>query len=314
MKRRNFLGTSVAGGIGLALNSLPLFASTVNAGQKGPTFGICTDLHHDLIKDGPARVRAFIDEMNYLQPDFIIQMGDFCTPKPANQAIMDAWNGFKGPKYHVIGNHDIDGGFSHNQVLAFWNAQSAYYSFDCKGYHFIVLNGNEKAADSSYIGYPRSILESQRKWLENDLADTKLPTIVFCHQGIDNDMDGLFEGSLIRLAFERANRDAGFLKVQAVFSGHHHEDYHNVYNHINYIQINSISYQFTHPETGYTFAHTQDPLWATVTIGTKHLNIKGKSSFYSNHQPEWQNKQGYDAYPTVARISDRSISLKYEKV
>ncbi|WP_157766418.1 metallophosphoesterase family protein [Pedobacter ginsengisoli] len=271
--------------------------------------GICTDLHQDLIKDGEKRLQSFITEMNQAKPDFIIQMGDFCIPKEKNKNLMEIWNQFTGPKYHVIGNHDTDGGFTHDQVVDFWSAKGKYYSFDTNGYHFVVLNGNERPEGDTSKGYPRSINAAQIKWMKQDLEATSLPTIVFCHQGIDNDQDGLKEGALIRLIFERVNQKAGFHKVQFVFSGHHHEDYHNIYNGTNYVQINSISYQFTHPVKGYDFAHTKEPLWALLTIHTNGTaEIKGRKSEYMGQEAS-QNDPEYNGYPNVPYISDRVIKV-----
>lgn len=314
MKRRSFLIKSIIGSIGMAVaDTLSVNASSVESGRmekKGKALfriGICTDLHQDLITDGPARVQSFITEMNKLRPDFIIQMGDFCVPKPANQPIMDIWNQFKGPKYHVIGNHDTDGGFTHDQVVEFWNAKGKYYSFDYNNYHFVILNGNERAPENKLKGYPNSILKEQHNWLKQDLDSTNLPVMVFCHQGIDNDLDGLKEGNQMRILFERANKKAGFQKVQLVLSGHHHEDYHNVYNNINYLQINSISYQFAHLKDGYDFASTIDPIWAFITVYDNGIiDVKGKRSSYKNEKETGE----YDGYPTVPFISDREIKVE----
>lgn len=313
MKRRNFLISTLIGTGSLSgIQNLYAKRETSEAlsGKKPLVrIGICTDLHQDLIKDGEKRLQSFITEMNHSKPDFIIQMGDFCIPKEKNKNLMEIWNQFTGPKYHVIGNHDTDGGFTHDQVVDFWSAKGKHYSFDTNGYHFVVLNGNERPDGDTSKGYPRSMNAAQIKWMKQDLEATNLPTIVFCHQGIDNDQDGLKEGALIRLIFERINKKAGFNKVQFVFSGHHHEDYHNVYNGINYVQINSISYQFTHPVTGYDFAHTKEPLWAFLTIYTNGTaEIKGRKSEYMG-QEATQNDPNYNGYPNVPYISDRVIKI-----
>ncbi|GAA4335327.1 metallophosphoesterase [Mucilaginibacter gynuensis] len=316
VQRRKFLK-----GMGIALAGIPFASNKLQAETQHEnykpkalfSFGVLTDLHHDLIKDGPRRVEMFIAEMNRLKPDFVIQMGDFCVPKPANQVIMDAWNGFKGTKYHVIGNHDNDGGFSHDEVVSFWNAKAKYYSFDLNGYHFIVLNGNERLPGSAAKGYPNAIGDEQRDWLKHDLDSTALPVIVFCHQGIDDDMDGLKEGALIRLLFERANQKAGFQKVRLVLSGHHHEDYLNVYNNINYLQINSASYQFARLKNGYDFELTVDPLWAFVSVYTDGtIQVKGKKSAYATPR-EPADLREYDGYPTVPYISDRVIKTEAQR-
>jgi len=325
MQRRKFLKTTAI--TGLASVSLPAMAAELGqaaAPKKDVVarIGVCTDLHQDIIYDAPRRLQAFIDEMNQLKPDFIIQMGDFCTPKPENKIIMDIWNQFPGLKHHVIGNHDTDGGFTHDQVISFWNAKDKYYSFDLAGYHFIILNGNEKG--SGYEGYARSISVKQRNWLEADIAGTSLPVIVFCHQPLDNDIGGIDQANWIRTIFDRANQQAGHTRVKLVLSGHHHLDWCNVYNGISYLQINSMSYQWmgdvpphahysadienAHPAVKNT-APYKDPIWAMLTIysdGT--IAVKGKKTTFVSPSPqEMQAPKYHLGYSDVPYISDRVI-------
>lgn len=309
-------------------SGLPAIAERA-AGQKEKALlriGICADLHQDIIFDAPRRLQEFITEMNELKPDFIVQMGDFCEPKPSNQVIMNIWNQFKSSKYHVIGNHDTDGGFTNDQVVNFWGAKGKYYSFDDKGYHFVVLNANEEKSIPQYKGAPGIIGEEQKRWLEKDLADTGLPVIVFCHQGIDNDADGVYEGNLVRVIFDRANVKAGFKKVQLVLSGHHHQDYHNIFNGVHYVQINSMSYQWmgakyanahydkategAYPGIKYT-APYKDPIWAFLTIyDGGSFEIKGKKSIFLSPTPEEMHRpEFHSGYPDVPYISDRTISI-----
>lgn len=330
MKRRNFLVKTIIGGISITgITGLPAIARTVPA-KKGKVLlrlGICADLHQDIIPDGPQRLQTFITAMNKDQPDFIIQMGDLCVPKPSNQTIIDIWNQFKGPKYHVIGNHDTDGGYSHDQVVSFWNAKGKYYSFDTCGYHFIVLNANEEKEIPKYQGSPSIISNDQKKWLEQDIASTNLPVIVFCHQGLDNDTGGgVYQGNLVRVIFDRANVKAGYKKVQMVLSGHHHQDYYNVINGVHYIQINSMSYQYMGPE--YAHAHYdeateranpsikytapyKDPIWASLTIYSNGTaKITGRKSVFLRPAPqEMKRPEFHSGYPDVPYISDRTISI-----
>lgn len=311
MKRRHFIRNSFVLGALTPLSPNPLSALASDPTARNRTiqlsFGVCADLHHDLIKDGVERIEAFTQYMNTQKPNFVIQMGDFCSPKQENKTLIEAWNKFTGPKYHVIGNHDVDGGFTHQDVIKFWNAAGAYYSFDLNGYHFVVLNGNERLPQDDTSRYPRSILKEQYDWLHQDLDRTSLPVIVFCHQGIDNDLDGLMEGNIIRILFERINKQAGHRKIRLVLSGHHHEDYLNWYNDIPYLQINSIAYQFARTKKGYRFVHTVEPIWALVNImddGT--IIIKGKESSYSENL-SGEEQSYYLGYETVPHISDRVI-------
>lgn len=256
--------------------------------------GICADVHRDLVPDNEWRLQTFIDSMNERGDiDFIIQLGDFACPHDYNISFMDIWNSFKGPTYHVIGNHETDGGFTHNQVVDFLGAKGTYYSFDTNGYHFVVLSGNDKNPDKPSRGYPSYIGEEQRRWLADDLDKTNLPVIVFCHQSINEKLGPIEQANYIRLIFERTNEKAGFRKVRLIFNGHHHTDFYNIINDIHYVSINSMSYQwFGNPhqckwyskemEEKYPVKNIipyKDPLWAVMTIyADGEIAIDGRQS------------------------------------
>jgi len=308
-----------------SINKLPVLHQKKKSEKI--TIGICADLHQDVIHDGPQRLEAFINDMQQKNPDFIIQMGDFCRPYDYNQIIMETWNRFSGPKYHVIGNHDTDGGFTREQVVSFWKATGKYYSFDIKGYHFVVLDGNEKNPNPDLKGYARYISVEQMKWLENDLDKTKLPSIIFCHQPLDNSLEGIENAPLMRLIFERANTKAGHKKVPLVFSGHNHQDWSNIINDIHYVQINSMSYNWlgdeythirysdavdkAHPYIKYTVPY-KDPLWAYITIDSDGtLELEGKQSAFVGPSPVEMGMQVeyIKGYPVVPYISNRKFKL-----
>lgn len=81
---------------------LPLNLSSKNVEPKKKQegkllkFGICTDIHKDVIHDADERLQAFIDEAKEKNLDFIIQLGDFCRPYDYNQVFMDIWNSYPG--------------------------------------------------------------------------------------------------------------------------------------------------------------------------------------------------------------------------
>lgn len=329
--RREFIRTL---SIGSAAMMLPLHLKA-NAGNEPTTplrFGVCADVHKDIMHDANQRLQAFVGEASEKNLDFMIQLGDFCRPYDYNLEFMSIWNSFPGKKYHVIGNHDMDGGFTREQVVKYWNAEGRYYSFDCKGYHLIVLDGNdEDPSPDRPGGYARFFGKEQLDWLKQDLEDTKLPTLVFSHQGLDNDRGGIFNATQTRRILELANQQAGFQKVQLVFSGHHHQDYCNHINGIQYVQINSMSYQWlgekfqhirygeavdkNHPWIKNTVPY-KDPLWAYVEIsadGTVHL--QGRETTFVGPSPE---ELGVDmdtyVYPIVPFISDKEFNLRQNPV
>jgi 3',5'-cyclic AMP phosphodiesterase CpdA len=215
------------------------------------------------------RLQAFINEMNREKVDFIIQLGDFSPPNKSKQDFFDIWNSFKGPKYHVLGNHDRDNPlkkqenngerFTWEQVTSFFNKNGIcpgrYYSFDSNSYHFVVLDSNEerndelyRMLDARYHIYPCSIQEEQKAWLKEDIRKTDLPVVLFLHAGLDREdcgvggAGGVFNPIYIRQILEQENDKAGWKKVQMVLTGHYHSDYVNIINGIYYVQINSMAF------------------------------------------------------------------------
>ena len=163
--------------------------------EKLFSFAFFTDLHlskHDnRCFEGVAQA---LDKAKGLNIDFIITGGDnvnIDVAKNDTATIRELFERFKyivdnsGIKiYPAIGNHDrykgewmretlLDEGL-YEQYLG-----SSYYSFNHKGWHFVLLNSVQQDAD---LGYP-SISKKQMEWLSNDLAkpENQLPTIAVAH-------------------------------------------------------------------------------------------------------------------------------------
>ncbi len=306
--------------LGLAIG---LFCGSAGAEPRDQAlrFGICTDVHKDIMHDADQRLSAFVERMNREGVDFVVQLGDFCRPIGANDGFLAIWRSFDGPGYHVLGNHDTDGGFTREQTVAYWKMPTRYYSFEAGGFHFIVLDGNDKT-DPPQAGYARYIGDEQQQWLRRELAGTRLPTIIFSHQSLEAE-GGVANGEAIRGILEEANRAGGGGKVLACFSGHHHMDYCRQINGIQYIQINSMSYFWmggdyqhvryspeidqTHPWIKYT-APYQEPLFGLVTLtpdGT--IAIEGTQTEWVGPSP-WDLDYPKDHAASIApRISTRRL-------
>ncbi len=266
------------------------------------SFGIISDVHQDIMHDSESRLNRFVEEMNTLQPNFVIQLGDFCRPYDYNQNFLDIYNEFKGPRYHVIGNHDMDGGFSRDSVLSFWRIQNRYYSFDQGGFHFVVLDGNDhNPSPDAPGGYSKYIAKDQLDWLKSDLASTSKLCVLFSHQAFRGSF-AIDNAEEVRELLESENTKAGFTKIVASMNGHNHADTVIQINGIYYIEINSSSYDwlggdYVHesyakeihdvfPWLAYTAPYEQ-PLWALVEISSKGwLRISGKQSAWKGPSPE----------------------------
>lgn len=273
--------------------------------------GIVADMHLQTMHDSKERLTSFIDSMHIAKPDFIIELGDMEMPIKRKNPYLKIWNSFKGPKYHVVGNHEMDGGISEEEAIAYWKMKRSYYSFEKNGFKFIVLDGNDKKSEDqksyrSYMG------EKQLNWLKEELKIAKKPVVIFSHQGIGSDPGNpeerySIENSIeVRKIFEDHNKANKSNKVICCFNGHTHHDFAEDINGIWYITINSMSYKWLGEEyesiryskeidkdfkwIKYT-APYKDPLFTVVEISTEgFIKISGKKSAFVGKSP-W--KLGY---------------------
>ncbi len=271
------------------------------------TFGICSDVHLPTMHDAEYRIQTFIDSMNAAKPDFIIELGDFAIPKEKYLHYFDIWNSFAGDKYHVIGNHEMDGGTSREEAIAFRNMKSGYYSFDKNGFHCIILDGNDKKNPEAK-GYKQFIGPEQVEWLKNDLTKSTRPVIIFSHQGLQvyqgaGEDYGVENYKEIQSILEKHNVENPENKIIACFNGHSHWDYADEVNGIWYITITSMAYHWLgddyehiryskEVDTNFKWikytAPFKEPLFATVEISTEgYIKIKGKKSEWVGPTP-WE--------------------------
>jgi len=194
-------------------------------------------------------MKEAMEEMNKLNVDFVIHLGDFKdqdeNPVEAVtitylKILETAFATFQGPRYHVLGNHDTDSiskkQFLDNVVNTGIRKDKSYYSFDSRGIHFVVLDGDFKTDSTPYEKgnfewTDTFIPEDQLTWLKIDLRKTKLPTIAFVHQLLDDVDDHDFcikNASAVRDVLSSSKR------VLAVFQGHRHEERYNKMGNIHY--------------------------------------------------------------------------------
>ena len=288
-------------------------------------FGLIADVHQDIMHDAIPRVRAFVATMEEEKVDFVCHLGDLCWPHERNLAFLAEWKKFPGVRHHVLGNHDMDGGFTREQTVAFYGMPHKHYSFDVKGVHFVVLDGNEPGGKRK--GYKRHIAAEQRKWLAEDLAKTALSTIVFSHQPLDTG-SGIENCDAVRKILEKATTEDGARKVVACFCGHFHDDYMATINGISYIRVNSASNYWL----GQPFQHEsyskeihekfpwicntapyKDPLWAVVEVDLAkgNLTVKGRETEWVGPSP-WEVGADEKRIPrtrVAPKVSNRVIHL-----
>lgn len=319
MKRRSFLKKSLQAG---ALLTLPL--SLPACKKPNLRFGLIADVHKDIIHDADERLQTFIDEAQKRPLDFILQLGDFCIPDERNRHFLNIWRQYEGDRYHVLGNHDTDGGFTREQTVDWWGMPGKYYSFDKGNLHFAVLDGNDPNPQP-WSGYHRYIGKEQLQWLKKDLDQTELPAVIISHQTLENPEGGVDNQQEVRKVLEEANKKAGYNKVVASLCGHHHTDYHTQINGIYYIQINSASYHWVgsrrqvvrysekidrdFPAIKNTIPY-ETPLYTFVEVNASGMHIEGKTSRFVGPGPDEMGMPARpENKPIVPYIKERKLMI-----
>ncbi|MCH5599015.1 metallophosphoesterase family protein [Niabella ginsengisoli] len=216
------LATAAIGAGNLKSFAFPSYARV----HKGSAvrIGWITDVHHGFMKDATRRLQAFLAAASQRKLDFILQGGDFCHPTPEAEPFVQLWNQYKGERYHVLGNHDMDLG-TKEEVMELWGMKEKYYSFDKGDFHFVVLDCNYILKDGQYVDYANSnyyidqqqrdlINPEQIDWLKNDLEKTNKQCIIISHQAFDEIWDGwsVPNRHLVRKVIDDANNRSDFKK------------------------------------------------------------------------------------------------------
>jgi 3',5'-cyclic AMP phosphodiesterase CpdA len=169
------------------------------AEEKSFEFSFLTDIHLKPEMDAPRGFQMAIDKVNQLNPDFVITGGDnVFDVMRGNQQRADSLftlyknmvKGFTMPVYHAVGNHDLFAiyeespekedhpDYKYGMFERYFG--KTYYSFNHKGWHFIILNSLDVTEDQKYRGH---FHEEQLVWLKSDLekTDSSTPVVVVSH-------------------------------------------------------------------------------------------------------------------------------------
>jgi hypothetical protein len=191
--------------------------------------------------------------MNDKEVDFLIELGDLIdngTDAGEEAAlehldtIEDVYKKYDGPRYHVLGNHDMDK-ISKQQFLSHVEntgikKEASYYSFDSKGIHFVVLDACFTSSGEPYdhgkFGWKdANIPPKEMEWLQQDLAATSEPVIVFVHQLLDGE-GGHYVNNAAEVR-QILQQDKGVL---AVFQGHNHGGHYSHIEGIHYYTLKAM--------------------------------------------------------------------------
>lgn len=199
MDRRQFLYLTVLTTGCLATTALGLGDPTANAGPGAFEFIFFTDTHIEPELNASKGCGLCFKKIRSLHADFAIQGGDHVfdalgVGRSRATALYDLYAKTEqdlGLKvHHTLGNHDTFGIYPASGVgptepgygkrMYEERLGATYYSFDHKGYHFVVLDSIQSTEDRSWEA--RIDLE-QLAWLKKDLEriPTHMPVIVIVH-------------------------------------------------------------------------------------------------------------------------------------
>jgi predicted phosphodiesterase len=190
--------------------------------------------------------------------DFVVHLGDvtdFGTVSDFNHAknVLDK---LQCPLYPVVGNHDNFMSDNKAAWKEFAALDSTNYTFDYRGFHFVVIDCTPNPYDPAEIGCD-SVL---RDWVVSDLArNSGRPAVILSHFNMwERDWNAMFDTTEHYAEYDgmpelrQVLEEAG--NVVAVINGHVHANRVEVHNGIYYIDIGatlvgrpSIRYFYVYP-------------------------------------------------------------------
>jgi len=163
------------------------------------SFAFITDIH---LQPEIHAVEGFleaIDTINDLKPDFVITGGDLIMDALAQRysradslytLYSETVKALNMPVYNAMGNHEIYGIYSrsgadpenpdYGEKMFENRIGKSYYSFEHKGWKFMILNSIEDTGKDSYIGL---IDNDQIEWIKKELqkTDSTIPLAIITH-------------------------------------------------------------------------------------------------------------------------------------
>lgn len=276
LTRRQFVTTAALGSAGLALGGCSAKGRTPLGEQLSDTesftFVHLTDMHVRRKRQGHKGYRVCIDHVNALseQPDFALMGGDlaFDGLYTEKEEFADQIELFRTtsdllriPYYNCIGNHDAlgwsgrrkvpvdDPDIGKKMIMDRLGMKTSYYSFDHRGWHFVVLDCIYPVETDNGPGYEPRIGDEQLEWLACDLGATGgRPTVAMTHIAafcnlaqVEGDTNAkamtgmvLRDNKQLRLVLERHG-------VKALLQGHSHQTEDFCFNGVQYLTSPAVS-------------------------------------------------------------------------
>jgi Icc protein len=163
------------------------------------SFAFITDIHLQPEDNAVQGFLKAIDTINYLKPDFVITGGDLIMDALGQRhsradslynLYQETVKALRMPVYNTMGNHEIYGIYSrsgsdpndpdYGEKMFENRFGKSYYSFEYKGWKFMILNSIEDSGKDSYLG----LIDAQQiDWIKEELGktDPETPIVISTH-------------------------------------------------------------------------------------------------------------------------------------
>jgi 3',5'-cyclic-AMP phosphodiesterase len=291
LNRRKFLALSGAAGVSATLRT-PLFGQNTakpSSEAEDFTFLFITDTHLQPELNAAQGCDSCFKKARTIKSDFAIQGGDhvfdsLAVGRQRASSLFDLYGKTEQDLgmnvYHTVGNHDVFGVYPASGVaptdplygkkMFEERFGKAYYSFDHKGMHFVVLDSIGITSDRAYEG---RIDAAQLAWLDADLKalPAATPIVVSVHIPLVTAFDSYVPVPATPpahhgLSVANANEAIALFdghNVLGVFQGHTHINERVEWKGIPYITSGAVSGNWWHgtrmgtPE-GFTVARIEN--------------------------------------------------------
>jgi predicted MPP superfamily phosphohydrolase len=314
LSRRTFLRLAA----GTALSTLSCTGGRFSTAESRPVrFGIVTDCHYAdadpvgtrFYRESLGKLAECVARMNAEQVDFLVELGDLKDQdRPPVEArtleylrkVEAVFREFRGPRYHVLGNHDMDSLSKRQFLSAVENtgieSGRSYYSFDVRGLHCLVLDANYTADGRDYDRgdfdwQDANIPTPELDWLRRDLAASSGPAVVFVHQLLDGTGSVYVQNApAVRQCLETSGR------VLAVFQGHHHEGAYSHLAGIHYYTLKALVEGSGRDSNAYAIVQVLPDRAVTVTGYRNAVSMKlapdGYTDAFEPSASAWRTRSG----------------------
>lgn len=224
-------------------------------------------------------LREALSHLATEKPDYLVDLGDRTNDDHVYELVKHLnklgklFANFSAPRQHLLGNHDFLHPAMQSKYLGFTFGNA---SLELGAWQLVFLN----AFDGSVSG---KITDQDLIWLEQTLAASRLPAIIFTHQPLDGqDVKGnvLFEPFPHWLHSEGHEKARAILeaskKVQLVLSGHGHWTHLEHIKGIYYLTLDSFvpSAKTSNATAFYSLLELKDKDINLCTFGRESLEFK----------------------------------------